>query len=76
MRDELPAQVLKVAHHGSGTSSSPSFLAGVNPQVAIISVGAENDFGHPAPRTLHALEESRSKCLPHRPGRHGRGDRR
>lgn len=52
----LPSQVLKVAHHGSRTSTTPAFLAMVRPLVAVVSVGADNSFGHPHPGTLAALE--------------------
>jgi competence protein ComEC len=48
----LAATVLKVAHHGSITSSTPAWLAAVDPQVAVISVGAGNHFGHPSPEVL------------------------
>jgi competence protein ComEC len=48
----LAATVLKVAHHGSITSSTPAWLAAVKPQVAVISVGAGNRFGHPSPEVL------------------------
>ncbi len=51
----LRADVLKVGHHGSATSSSPAFLAAVAPQEAVVSVGRRNRFGHPHPRTLSAL---------------------
>jgi competence protein ComEC len=54
-RQELRADVLKVAHHGSSTSSGDEFLAAVNPQAAIISVGAENGYGHPSADVLAAL---------------------
>lgn len=47
--------VLKVAHHGSDTSSSESFLEQVKPQIAIISVGEGNSYGHPAQTTLNKL---------------------
>ncbi len=51
----LRADVLKVGHHGSRTSSSPAFLAAVAPREAIVSVGCRNRFGHPDPATLAAL---------------------
>jgi competence protein ComEC len=43
----LSADVLKVGHHGSGGSSTPEFLSAVSPRFAVISVAAENRFGHP-----------------------------
>jgi competence protein ComEC len=54
-RDRLRADVLKVGHHGSSTSSSPAFLAAVAPREAVISAGRRNRFGHPHPATLAAL---------------------
>jgi competence protein ComEC len=54
----LPSQILKVAHHGSDTSSSAQFIDLVDPQVAIISVGQGNRFGHPAPVTIETLAAS------------------
>jgi competence protein ComEC len=53
----LAATVIKAPHHGSDTSSSPAFLAAVDPQVAVISVGADNRFGHPAPGILQRYAE-------------------
>jgi competence protein ComEC len=47
--------VLKVPHHGSATSSSPALLAAVAPRVAVISAGAENRFGFPAPVVVERL---------------------
>ncbi len=58
----LRAQVLKVAHHGSDTSSSEKFIQAVNPSYAIISVG-ENKFGQPALRVIRRLERARAKVL-------------
>ncbi len=52
----LRADVLKVGHHGSRTSSTPAFLSAVAPRDAIVSVGCRNRFGHPAPITLAALQ--------------------
>jgi competence protein ComEC len=51
----LRADVLKVAHHGSRTSTSADFLAAVRPRVGLISVGAGNRYGHPGPRVLADL---------------------
>jgi beta-lactamase superfamily II metal-dependent hydrolase len=53
---DLRADVLKVAHHGSATSSSESFLAAVRPTVAVISSGAANTFGHPHFRVINRLK--------------------
>jgi len=46
-RDRLPADVLRLGHHGSSTSTSPDFLAAVAPSVAIYSAGEGNQYGHP-----------------------------
>jgi competence protein ComEC len=54
-RDRLRADVLKVGHHGSRTSSSPAFVAAVGPSEAVISAGCRNRFGHPHPSTLATL---------------------
>ena len=53
--DRLAADVLKVAHHGASTSSSPEFLAAVQPQVAIVSAGLGNAFNHPRDDVLRRL---------------------
>ena len=52
----LTATVLKCGHHGSETSTSPSFLDAVSPQYAVISCGVDNDYGHPDAVTLEKLE--------------------
>jgi competence protein ComEC len=51
----LRSDVLKVSHHGSSHSSTPEFLAAVQPALALIGVGANNTFGHPAPEVLARL---------------------
>ena len=51
----LRSQVLKVPHHGSATGLSAALLAAIQSQVAVISVGADNRYGHPAPATLDLL---------------------
>lgn len=53
---DMQSDVLKVGHHGSNLSTSPAFLAAVDPRVAVISVGAGNLFGHPGEATLAALD--------------------
>jgi competence protein ComEC len=50
------ADVLKVGHHGSRTSSAPDLLNAVHPAFGVISVGFENSYGHPHPLTIQALE--------------------
>ncbi|MCR1897836.1 DNA internalization-related competence protein ComEC/Rec2 [Irregularibacter muris] len=54
---DVDAMVLKVAHHGSNTSSTEDFINKVNPQVCIISVGKNNNFGHPDPEIIKRLKE-------------------
>jgi competence protein ComEC len=51
----LDADLLKVGHHGSRTSTSPAFATGVSPSLAVISCGVRNRFGHPHPNTLATL---------------------
>lgn len=53
---DLRADLLKVGHHGSNTSSTLELLNAVHPRWAIISVGARNTFGHPRIETLKGLE--------------------
>jgi beta-lactamase superfamily II metal-dependent hydrolase len=50
----LRSTVLKVPHHGSRGALDPAFLRAVAPKVGVISVGANNTYGHPDPRTLKA----------------------
>ncbi len=53
--------VLKVAHHGSATATTQALLAATRPAVAVISVGAGNTYGHPAPTTLARLRAAGSR---------------
>lgn len=53
----LSATVLKVPHHGSLTSSTARFIAAVHPQLAVIEVGADNEFGHPKTEVLARYRE-------------------
>ena len=53
---DLKADVLKVGHHGSATSTTALFLNKVSPQYAIISVGKENSYGHPDNLILNRLK--------------------
>lgn len=52
------ADVLKVAHHGSSTSSTTAFLEAVRPRIALVSVGAHNTYGHPDDDVMQALQAS------------------
>jgi competence protein ComEC len=51
-----PVDVLKVAHHGSQDAGLPRLLRALRPRVAVISVGADNRYGHPRAETIDALE--------------------
>ncbi len=53
---DLSADVLKVGHHGSHTSTSQNFLDKVNPKYAVISCGVNNDYGHPHKETMDRLK--------------------
>ena len=63
--DDLPSdlEVLKVGHHGSNTSTSPLLLAQTSPEVAVISVGARNRYGHPHSEVLNRIIESGARIL-------------
>lgn len=52
----LDSDILKVGHHGSRTSTLPDFVRAVSPDIAVISVGAKNRYGHPTEEVLETLE--------------------
>lgn len=53
----LKADVLKIAHHGSDTSTTPEFLAAVDPEICILNVKTPNAIGHPAIEVLKAIDD-------------------
>lgn len=55
--DILNSEILKVPHHGSATGLRDQFLDAVNPEIAVIQVGAKNRFGHPSDPILGKLED-------------------
>lgn len=55
--DDLKSNILKLGHHGSDTSTSPEFLQKVKPEVAIVSAGRSNKFGHPHQSVLDLLSK-------------------
>lgn len=55
---DLKADLLKVGHHGSHYSTSIDFLKAVSPQFAVISVGKDNPYGHPAPETIKKISDA------------------
>ena len=59
-QNNLKSDILKVAHHGSSSSSSLEFLNEVDPIIAVISVG-KNNFGHPSPKIIERLEDKNIK---------------
>jgi competence protein ComEC len=65
-----PVDILKVAHHGSRTSTTPYFLDAARPWLALISAGFDNPYGHPHPEVLSRLAERRMAAL--RTDREGR----
>lgn len=56
----LKSKVLKVAHHGSKSSSAQNFLEKIQAQITLIGVGANNTFGHPNDGVLKRLTDLRS----------------
>jgi competence protein ComEC len=61
--DPGPVDVLKIAHHGSDDAGLAALLDRIQPKLAVISVGADNPFGHPTPSTLATLAEHGVRTL-------------
>lgn len=66
----LRSAVLKVAHHGSRTSTGPELLASVSPKLALVSAGRRNPYGHPSPEVVSRMEDRGVRIL--RTDLHGR----
>ncbi len=64
-----PVELLKVGHHGSSTSTGAAFLERLQPELAVIPVGARNRYGHPDPEVLSRLETAGARIL--RTDQHG-----
>ncbi|GAB3804079.1 ComEC/Rec2 family competence protein [Virgibacillus kimchii] len=54
---DVEAEIIKVAHHGSNTSTSFEFLQAVSPETALLTYSEENDFGHPVDRVINNLKK-------------------
>ena len=63
LNENISAQVLKAAHHGSKTSSAYNFLQAVNPQVILISCAKNNKFGHPHAQSITAYKKFTKKIF-------------
>jgi beta-lactamase superfamily II metal-dependent hydrolase len=61
--EDLSADVYKVAHHGSRHSSTAELLEKIHPKIAVVSVGAGNDYGHPTRQALDRLEAAHAEVL-------------
>ena len=59
--NKLKSDILKVAHHGSKTSSSQEFINLVKPEIALIGVGKDNTFGHPNDGVIEKLKKIKAK---------------
>lgn len=61
--EQLDSDVLKLGHHGSDTSTHPNFLQTVSPEVAVVSAGKNNSFGHPHRSVINLIEKFGIKIL-------------
>lgn len=62
-KSELKCDVLKIGHHGSSTSSSQAFLYAVDPKIVLMSLGKDNDYGHPHKETMEKLNAMNVELL-------------
>ena len=60
---DITADILKVGHHGSRNGLTENLVRSINPKLALISVGENNRYGHPAPETLDVLNENGTRIL-------------
>ena len=63
LNEDIKADILKVGHHGSDSSSSKEFIEKVNPSMSIISVGKNNKYNHPRSSTIDTLNKNNSRIL-------------
>lgn len=63
MTADISADVVKVGHHGSDTSSSESFVERVSPEYAVIEVGKDNSYGHPSEETVARWESAGAQVM-------------
>jgi competence protein ComEC len=62
-REALAAEILKVAHHGSRTSTTAALVEAVAPRLALVSVGAGNLYGHPSAEVMERLADAGATIL-------------
>ncbi|HDZ54372.1 MAG TPA: MBL fold metallo-hydrolase [Candidatus Nealsonbacteria bacterium] len=60
---DLTADILKIGHHGSKTSTAPEFIEQISPEIAVISAGRDNRYGHPSQEVLEILESHGIRVL-------------
>ncbi len=63
LNEDLSADILKVGHHGSKTSTTQEFLDKINPKIALIGVGKNNKFGHPNDEVIKRLKDKKVKIF-------------
>ena len=61
--EAMHSDILKIGYHGSTHSTTPEFLAAVQPRLGILSAGEDNPYGHPSPELLERLENAGVRIL-------------